>query len=108
LAGELFLQNEEFIRMTQVYISEERERLFTFFKKHNYEMTSSQVNFYLLRDSNQKEQNNLFEFLLQKGIIPRHTYNFPGLEGNWLRFAIKSKEENSKLMEVLWEWRQLH
>jgi threonine-phosphate decarboxylase len=108
LAGELFLQNEEFIKTTQVYISEERERLFTFFKKHNYVMTSSQVNFYLLRDSNLLEQKTLFEFLLQKGIIPRHTYNFPGLEGKWLRFAIKSKEENSKLMEVLLEWRQLH
>lgn len=108
LAGELFLQNEEFIKTSQVYISEERERLFTFFKKHHFVVTSSQVNFYLLRDSNQKEQKNLFEFLLRKGIIPRHTYNFPGLEGKWLRFAIKSKEENSKLMEVLLEWRQLH
>jgi threonine-phosphate decarboxylase len=108
LAGELFLQDEEFIKTTQAYISEERERLFTFFKKHQFVMTSSEVNFYLLRDSNHKEQKNLFEFLLQKGIIPRHTYNFPGLEGKWLRFAIKSKEENGKLMEVLLEWRQLH
>ncbi|MFS0777998.1 threonine-phosphate decarboxylase CobD [Neobacillus sp. 3P2-tot-E-2] len=108
LAGELCLQNEEYIKETQVYISEERERLSTFFKRNNFVMTSSQVNFYLLRDSNQKEQNKLFEFLLLKGIIPRHTFNFPGLEGNWLRFAIKSKDENSKLMEVLLEWRQLH
>jgi threonine-phosphate decarboxylase len=108
LAGELCLQNEEYIKETQVYISEERERLRTFFKKNNFVMTSSQVNFYLLRDSKQKEQNSLFEFLLSKGIIPRHTFNFPGLEGNWLRFAIKSKDENSKLMEVLLEWRQLH
>jgi threonine-phosphate decarboxylase len=108
LAGELFLQDEEFIRTTQVYISEERERLFTFFKKHHFEMTSSQVNFYLLRDTNQIEQKNLFQFLLEKGIIPRHTYNFPGLEGKWIRFAIKRKEENSKLMEVLLEWRHLH
>lgn len=108
LAGELCLQNEEFINETRSFISEERERLETFFKKNNFVSTSSQVNFYLLRDSYLKEQNNLFEFLLLKGIIPRHTFNFPGLEGKWLRFAIKSKEENSKLMEVLLEWRQLH
>jgi threonine-phosphate decarboxylase len=62
----------------------------------------------LLRDPFLKDQFGLFEFLLHKGIIPRHTFNFPGLEGNWLRFAIKSKQENSKLMEVLLEWRQLH
>ncbi|MEC1521180.1 threonine-phosphate decarboxylase CobD [Neobacillus niacini] len=107
LAGELCLQNEEYVKETQVYISEERERLFPFFKKNLFQVTSSQVNFYLLRDSTLKEQSTLFEFLLQKGIIPRHTFNFPGLEGKWLRFAIKSKEENSKLMEVLLEWRQL-
>lgn len=107
-AGELCLHNEEYIKETQFYISGERERLFTYFEENNFGISPSQVNFYLLRDSNHKEQNSLFEFLLQKGIIPRHTFNFPGLEGNWLRFAIKSEDENSKLMEVLLEWRQLH
>lgn len=107
-AGELCLQNNEFITETQSYISDERERLFTFFKKNHFVNTSSQVNFYLLRDPFLQDQISFFEFLLQRGIIPRHTFNFPGLEGNWLRFAIKSKEENSKLMEVLLEWRQLH
>jgi threonine-phosphate decarboxylase len=108
LAGELCLQNKDYIKETQSFIWEERERLNTFFNKNNYEVTPSQVNFYLLQDPFLKDQFGLFEFLLHKGIIPRHTFNFPGLEGNWLRFAIKSKQENSKLMEVLLEWRQLH
>jgi threonine-phosphate decarboxylase len=108
LAGELCLQTKEFIKETQVYIWEERERLNTFFNKNNFEITPSQVNFYLLRDPFLTDQFSLFEFLLHRGIIPRHTFNFPGLEGNWLRFAIKSKQENSALMEVLLEWRQLH
>lgn len=108
LAGELCLHNEDYVKRTKFYISEERKRLFTFFKKNNFENTSSQVNFYLLRDPNLQEQTTFFEFLLHKGIIPRHTYNFPGLDGKWLRFAIKSKEENSQLMEVLLEWRQRH
>jgi threonine-phosphate decarboxylase len=108
LAGELCLQNKDFIKKTQVYIWEERERLHTFYNKKNFEITPSQVNFYLLRDPFFTDQFSLFEFLLHKGIIPRHTFNFPGLEGNWLRLAIKSKQENSALMEVLMEWRQLH
>jgi threonine-phosphate decarboxylase len=108
LAGELCLQNKEFIKKTQVYIWEERKHLHTFFNQNNFEITPSQVNFYLLRDPFLKDQFSLFNFLLHKGIIPRHTFNFPGLEGNWLRFAIKSKQENSALMEVLLEWRQLH
>ncbi|MEH7178369.1 threonine-phosphate decarboxylase CobD [Neobacillus vireti] len=108
LAGELCIVNNEFIKKTQSYIREERERLLSFYKQYHFEFTPSKVNFYLLRDPYLEGQMDLFEFLIQKEIIPRHTFNFPGLDGNWLRFAIKSKEENSKLMEVLKEWRHLH
>ena len=108
LAGELCLQNESFIKETQEYICNERKRLFAFFHQNKFIVTSSQVNFYLLQDPLLQDQFSLFEFLLDHGIIPRHTVNFPGLEGRWLRFAIKSLEENNQLMEVLAQWRHLH
>lgn len=108
LAGELCIQENEFIKESQIYIREERERLLSFCKQYDFVVTSSKVNFYLLRDPFLEEQVEFFNFLLQKGIIPRHTFNFPGLDGNWLRFAIKSKEENRMLMEVLKEWRHLY
>ncbi|MDQ0199643.1 threonine-phosphate decarboxylase CobD [Neobacillus ginsengisoli] len=108
LAGELCIQNESFIKETQNYIFNERTRLFDFCKKEDFVVTASTVNFYLLRDPYLKDQFALFEFLLHSGIIPRHTFNFPGLEGRWLRFAIKSYEENNQLMEVLALWRQHH
>ena len=56
----------------------------------------------------QNDQYPLFAFLLEKGIVPRHTFNFPGLEGRWLRFAIRTSEENRKLMEAMEEWRMIH
>ncbi len=71
-------------------------------------VSPSEVNFYLLRDPHLEDQFPFFEFLLKKGIIPRHTFNFPGLEGKWLRFAIKGIAENNQLMEVLTEWRRHH
>jgi len=108
LAGELCLQDIDFIKKTQIYILKERERMYTFYNQNNFEVTSSQVNFYLLRDPFLTDQFSLFEFLIHKKIIPRHTFNFPGLEGKWLRFAIKSKRDNNALMEVMLEWRQLH
>ncbi|MFF2448145.1 threonine-phosphate decarboxylase CobD [Neobacillus sp. NPDC058068] len=108
LAGELCLQNETFIKETQEFISNERKRLFDFFSEADFMVSSSEVNFYLLRDPFFENQFTLFEFLLHQGIIPRHTFNFPGLEGRWLRFAIKGKEENNKLMEVLAQWRTSH
>lgn len=106
-AGELFLQNDGFVHNTVNYIRLEREKLFSFFLAEGFEFSPSQVNFYLLRDPLRKEQMPLFTFLLRRGIVPRHTFNFPGLEGKWLRFAIKSTEENNYLMEVFKEWRQL-
>jgi threonine-phosphate decarboxylase len=107
-AGELCIEEESFIKLTQVKIENERNRLFAFYHEQGFAVTSSKVNFYLLRDPRQKDQFELFLFLLKKGIVPRHTFNFPGLEGNWLRFAIKSREENDQLMEVLNQWRQHH
>ncbi len=108
LAGELCLQNESFITESQDFIFNERKRLFAFFKQEEFVVTSSNVNFYLLQDPLLKDQLPLFEFLLHQGIIPRHTFNFPGLEGRWLRFAIKGSEENNHLMEVLAKWGHHH
>ncbi|MED3562932.1 threonine-phosphate decarboxylase CobD [Bacillus xiapuensis] len=108
LAGELCLEDEAFIKKTQDYIFQERRRLFDFFQNHQFVVTASDVNFYLLQDPYLKDQFDLFQFLLHNGVVPRHTFNFPGLEGRWLRFAIKSSEENNRLLEVLAEWRMYH
>jgi threonine-phosphate decarboxylase len=108
LAGDLCLQNESFVKETQAYIWHERNRLFTFFQQNEFIVSSSNVNFYLLRDPLLNNQFALFEFFIHQGIIPRHTFNFPGLEGSWLRFAIKSSDENNHLLEVLVKWRHHH
>jgi threonine-phosphate decarboxylase len=108
LTGELCVKQDSFIKQTQAYINNERTRLFQFFRQFDFIVSPSEVNFYLLRDPYLADQFKLFEFLLAKGIIPRHTFNFPGLEGKWLRFAVKGSSDNKQLMEVLTEWRQRH
>lgn len=106
LAGEECVKDEEFIRQTITYIEQERQRLFLFFRKEGFEVSPSETNFYLLRDPSITDQLPLFEYLLRHGVVPRHTMNFPGLEGKWMRFAIKSIAENDRLLEVLKDWRQ--
>lgn len=106
--GELCVAEEQYIEDTVQFICSEREKLVLFYEKNAFEVSSSKVNFYLLRDSQFVDQYPLFQFLLQKGIVPRHTFNFPGLEGRWLRFAIRGKEENKRLMEAMQEWRMIH
>ena len=106
--GNLCLEEDSYVENTVKFISSEREKLFSFYEKHGFEVSLSKVNFYLVRDSKEIDQYPLFVFLLEKGIVPRHTFNFPGLEGRWLRFAIRTSEENQKLMEAMQEWRMIH
>lgn len=107
-AGELVLREEGFVGRTRRLVDSERERLFRFYRENDFEVSPSKVNFYLLRDTGLQDQLPLFQFLLKKGIVPRHTFNFPGLEGHWLRFAIRSKHENTYVMEAMQKWRNSH
>lgn len=103
-AGEWFVESDSFVQETRELIDQERERLFAFYKERGFLVSPSKVCFYLLKDPSLEKQLPLFQFLLSKGIIPRHTMNFPGLEGKWLRFAIKGHQENDILMGAMEEW----
>jgi len=107
-AGKLCLTEEIYVEKTRAYIHEQKQKLFSFFKEYEFDVSDSSINFYLLKDSRVKDSTAMLKFLLSRGIIPRHTYNFPGLDGRWLRFAIKSKRDNEVLMEGLREWRKQH
>jgi threonine-phosphate decarboxylase len=102
--GEWCLDSEAFVKETQELIEAEKTRIFAFYNEHSYEFSPSSTNFYLLRDPDLEDQLPFFLYLLKKGIIPRHTMNFPGLEGSWLRFAVKSPTENDRLIEEAAGW----
>jgi threonine-phosphate decarboxylase len=104
-AGEWCVDSEAFVKETQELIEAEKTRIFAFYNEHSFEFSPSSTNFYLLRDPELEDQLPFFLFLLKRGIIPRHTMNFPGLEGRWLRFAVKSPTENDRLMEEAARWR---
>ncbi|MCQ6276939.1 threonine-phosphate decarboxylase [Bacillus sp. V3B] len=106
--GDICVAEKNYIEETVQFIHSEREKLVAFYEKNGFEVSYSKVNFYLLRDPQLVDPYPLFQFLLQKGIVPRHTFNFPGLEGRWLRFAIRNREENQKLKEAMQEWRMIH
>ena len=106
--GELCLEEDEYVQHTVQFIESQREHLYEFYRKNQFEVSNSKVNFYLLRDSSFIDQYPLFQFLLKNGIVPRHTFNFPGLKGRWLRFAVRTSQENQRLMEVMLKWRRIH
>src|SRR5690625_7116743 len=75
-------------------------------KELAFEVIPSSVNYYLIRDDLTTNLHPLFVYLLKKGLVLRHTVNFPGLDGKWLRIAVKTKQENKVLLEALKQWRK--
>lgn len=104
-AGSICLQDERFVIDTQHYVKRERNRVLHELSKMGFYLSQSQVNFYLLKHP-KIESKHLLTYLIEKGIVARHTFNFPSLDGTYLRFAVKKEEENDQLLEELWKWSQ--
>lgn len=103
-AGRYCFANEVFVNKTQAFVTNEREKIKLKLQQLNYVVSKSDVNYFLLRDERLANQNVLIHFLLTVGIVPRHTENFRGLDGRWIRLAVKSSEENTILLKVLQKW----
>lgn len=103
--GTVCLNEKSHIKNTMLYVKRERDRVFTSLRKMNFHVTNSKVNYYLLREESKQTIDPLFKYLLEQGIIPRHTFNFKGLEGNYLRFSLRTKSENDVLLNALEKWR---
>src|SRR5690625_610447 len=104
-AGLACLSDESFVQKTRKYVKRERDFLQRELRLIGYDVSASQVNFFVLRDPAIEHQLPLIQFLLKSGIVPRHTENFPGLQGRWIRVAVKQTEENKKLLEALRAWK---
>lgn len=100
------LQDKSHPVKTRKFIETERTAIFQKLKQLGFEHSMSHLNFYLLRDPGLSTQKRLFHYLLERGLVLRHTENFPGIEGKWLRVAIKQPGANKKLLEALAAWKQ--
>lgn len=101
------LADDTFVARTHGWLRHELNRLRPALDRLAFDVSPTRVNFYLLRDHQQPHASEaLLRFLAGAGILARHTYNFPGLEGAWLRLAIRSAADNNRLLEALGAWRQ--
>lgn len=101
------LSRRSYAREVQEKIKLERERVCLEIQKLGYYVSKSSVNYYLLSDlSIETNMNSFIQFLLSNGIVPRHTYNFLGLDGRYVRLAVQDCESNSLLIEHLKGWKE--
>lgn len=105
--GLSLIEEDAFVKQTILHIQQERKRVKRLLNELDYFVSDSTVNFFLLADRERRDMMPLLVFLLEKGIIARHTYNFNGLDGKYLRFAVKDKESNDQLVDVLAAWRKI-
>lgn len=90
------LKEEEYVEKTIEYVKVQRDYLYSELKKLNfikvYKPSVNFIMFKILKNINLKEE------LISKGILIRSCGNYEGLHENFYRVAVRTKEENGKLI----------
>ncbi|MBR2774817.1 MAG: threonine-phosphate decarboxylase [Selenomonadaceae bacterium] len=98
-AGVTALNDVDYLRRTRAWLAAEKsffvERLSLL---HGVEVFPPSVNFVLFRH---KQADRILKELRREKILLRSCANFAGLDGSYLRSAIRSREENLKLFNAL-------
>lgn len=105
IAGMVALEDKVYQRRSRTYTRTEinylYEELETFDKLKVYEPT---VNFILVNiEKTNMTANELKTKLLEYGIVIRNCENYPGLNEYFVRFAVRTREENDELIDALTE-----
>lgn len=97
-AASAFMRDGDFIRRTRDFYARETPRFIRQIREAGFEVSPTRTNFFLVETADDRE---LIRALLERGIVVRHTRNFPGLDGRFIRAATRLPEENAILVEAL-------
>ncbi|MGP1907651.1 threonine-phosphate decarboxylase [Metabacillus sp. JX24] len=98
-------ETKDFLIAAKEWLREEWQFLRGELLEIKFQVSDTEVNFYLLRDPLLQDHEPLLLFLAGEGILARHTVNFPLIEGSALRLAVRTREENMILLKALRKWR---
>lgn len=102
-AAKLLAGSEEYLSETKKNYQEERVRLKNLYKAFdNFEMIDSDANFYLLKLKKYTDEE-MYKIMLEKGILLRRMQGYKNIGNNYVRLAIRTREENDYLLEKLRE-----
>jgi threonine-phosphate decarboxylase len=92
------LQDDGYAEETYRLLDEEKLLLEDGFGSLGIEFYPSRVNYYLLRTERARE---ISKHLYKKGILVRDCSNFRGLDDSYIRVAVKSRRDNTILLEEM-------
>jgi len=103
LAGEYLVREGERIKKSTLsYLEKERQRVMTAMEKFpSLDCQPGTTNFILCKIKEGMSAKQLYEKLLQQGIIIRDCQNFINLGQNYFRFSLKTTEQNDLFIKAL-------
>ena len=101
-AGVVALSDENFLKQTRTWLKVEREFFTSQLKTlHGIKIFQPTVNFILLKLESVTLAEKILSELRREKILIRSCVNFPGLDGSYLRSAIRARKENLRLFNAL-------
>lgn len=100
-AGCACAKEKAFVMETEPYVRRERAFLEEELRQQGFRVFPSTANFLLVYREEAPSENTLYERLLKRGILIRDCKNFRGLGRGFYRIAVKSREENRRLLQEL-------
>lgn len=103
LAGELMLQDKDYIHRTRELILSERTRLLqALVEIPTYKTYPAYANFILLKIQKPVLTSyDVFDACIRQGLMIRDCSSFECLEGEYIRFCIMNLEDNTRLLNIL-------
>ncbi|MBE1555746.1 pyridoxal phosphate-dependent aminotransferase [Sporosarcina limicola] len=102
--GAICLQEESYRQQAIQHSNQQREKLKGFLQENGCTVTDSVTNFLSFKLPEGQTTRELYRVLLGKGIVVRHSENFRGMDGRWLRIGLKKEVEMANLTEELRRW----
>lgn len=100
-AGCACAKETAFVKETEQYVAQERVFLERELKQRGFQVFPSATNFILFHTKNEPAAAALYKQLLTQGILIRDCENFRGLGKGFYRIAVKTREENIRLLQAL-------
>ena len=99
-AGEIMLQDEDYIKETRNLILSERDRMIQELKNvDTYKVYPAYANFILLKiQKDGLTSYEVFEACIKQGLMIRDCSSFQCLDGEFVRFCIMMPEDNGRLL----------
>lgn len=95
------LRESAFVGQTIQFIQKEREWMKNELESMGMVTSPSVANFLLCSIPKGWGSREWLTYLANEGIIVRHTENFRGLDGRFIRIAIRTRQENEQLLRVI-------